>query len=62
MAVITLRISDEEHKIIKEYAKLKNESVSEIIRESTLSKIEYELDLRLFNEAYDEYIKNPKTC
>lgn len=61
MAVISLRIDSEEDKLIKEYAKAKNISVSALIRNSVLEKIEDEIDLGLYNEAMKEYNKNPQS-
>lgn len=61
MAVISLRIDSEEIKLIKEYAKAKNISVSALIRNSVLEKIEDEIDLGLYNEAMKEYNKNPQS-
>ena len=43
MTVISLRIDTQEDKLIKEYAKAKNISVSALIRSSVLEKIEDEM-------------------
>lgn len=46
MSTISLRMNEEEGKLIKEFAKAKNVSVSTFIRTSVLEKIEDEIDLK----------------
>jgi RHH-type rel operon transcriptional repressor/antitoxin RelB len=52
MQTISLRLSDRDKKIIQEYAKISNLSVSELIRRVVIAKIEDESDIRLFDEIY----------
>lgn len=52
MQTISLRLSDRDKKIIQEYAKISNLSVSELIRRVVIAKIEDESDIRLFDEVY----------
>jgi uncharacterized protein (DUF1778 family) len=52
METISLRLSDRDKKIIQEYAKISNLSVSELIRRIVIAKIEDESDIRLFDEVY----------
>lgn len=59
MTVISLRLDEQEEKLIKEYAKAKNISVSALIRESVLEKIEDEIDLTVYRQAMAEYKENP---
>ena len=59
MSIISLRINQEEERIIKEYARLNNMTVSELFRSSVLEKIEADIDLKLYNEAMDEYRRSP---
>lgn len=61
MTVISLRIDPHEDKLIKEYAKAKNISVSALIRNSILEKIEDEIDLSLYNQAMKEHKENPQS-
>lgn len=61
MTVISLRIDSQEDKLIKEYAKAKNISVSALIRNSVLEKIEDEIDLSLYNQAMKEHKENPQS-
>ena len=61
MTVISLRIDEKEDRLIKEYAKTKNISVSALIRSSVLEKIEDEIDLGLYNQAMKEHRENPQS-
>lgn len=61
MTVISLRIDNEEDKLIKEYAKANNISVSALFRNSVLEKIEDEIDLGLYNQALAEHKENPQS-
>lgn len=61
MSVISLRIDNEEDKLIKEYAKANNISVSALFRNSVLEKIEDEIDLGLYNQAMAEHKENPQS-
>ena len=58
---ISLRLSDEETNLIKKYAKLHNISLSELFRTAVIEKIEDEYDLSIYNQAMEEYHKDPKT-
>ena len=59
---ITLRISDDESSVIRDYARLKGVSVSEFMRRAALEKIEDELDLRAGETAWAKYQANPESC
>lgn len=54
MSTISLRVSDEELRILKSYAKINNCSLSEIIRVTMLERIEEEYDLRVLSEYENE--------
>lgn len=58
---ISIRLSDKDTELIKRYAKLNNISVSDLARIAVLEKIEDEYDLRVCEEAMEEYKVNPKT-
>lgn len=58
---ISLRLSEEDTKLIKDYAKVNNMSVSDLIRQAVIEKIEDEIDLAVYNKAIEAYRKNPKT-
>ena len=58
---ISVRLSDKDTELIKTYAKMNNISLSDLIRNAVLEKIEDEYDLNVYYEAIEEYNKNPKT-
>ena len=58
---ISLRLSEEDSILIKEYAQLNKMTVSDLVRQSVMEKIENEFDLQCFNKAMAEYKQNGKT-
>ena len=58
---ISLRLSEEDAKLIKDYARVNNVSVSDLIRQAVIEKIEDEIDLEAYNKVAAEFRKNPKT-
>ncbi len=58
---ISLRLSDEDTMLIKKYADLNKMSVSELIRQSVMERIENEYDLEMFDKAMAEYEADPVT-
>ncbi len=58
---ISLRLSEEDTLLIKKYAEINSLSVSELIRQSVMEKIENEYDLEMFSKALAEYKENPVT-
>ena len=58
---ISLRLSEEDSLLIKKYAEINSLSVSELIRQSVMEKIENEYDLEMFSKALAEYKENPVT-
>lgn len=58
---ISLRLSDEDTELFKKYAQMNGISVSELVRQSVIERIEDEYDLKLYEEAMKEYQKNPVT-
>lgn len=56
---ISLRLSDEDTLLIKKYAELKKLSVSDLIRQTVMERIEDEYDLEMFKKAAAEYKNNP---
>ena len=56
---VSVRLNDEDTKLINAYADMYGITVSELIRKSVLERIEDEFDLKLYNEAIEEYKKNP---
>ena len=53
MSVISIRFNSEEENVIKNYAKAKGFSISQLIKETLIEKIEEEYDL----EVCKEYLK-----
>ena len=60
MSTISLRMDEEEEKLIKEYAKAKNITVSALLRNAVLDKIEDEIDLELYHVAMRQHNENPQ--
>lgn len=58
---ISLRLNDQEMLLIKKYAQLNQLSVSELIRQAVIEKIEDEYDLEVFQKSLEEYQKDPVT-
>lgn len=58
---ISVRLSDKDTELIKAYADINNISLSDLIRNAVIEKIEDEYDLKCYEEAIKEYNKNPKT-
>ena len=58
---ISVRLNEKDTELIKAYAKMNNISLSDLIRNAVLEKIEDEYDLECYNKAIEEYRKNPKT-
>lgn len=58
---ISVRLNNEDEKLIKAYAKINNMSLSELIRKAIMEKIEDEYDLECYKKAMEEYKENPKT-
>ena len=58
--VITLRINDEDNKLVRDYAKANNITISDLVRNSVLEKIEDDIDLKLYNQAMKDHKENPQ--
>ena len=58
---ISVRLNDEDTKLIKTYATINNISLSDLVKNAILEKIEDEYDLESYNKAMEEYKKNPVT-
>ena len=59
--IISLRIPDEDAVLFRKYAELNNMNMSEMIRQTVLSRIETDFDLETYKKALEEYKKNPQT-
>ena len=58
---ISVRLNDKEMELIKAYADMNNISLSDLVRNAVMEKIEDEYDLECYKKAIDEYKKNSKT-
>ena len=58
---ISLRLKESDAALIRKYAELTGKSVSELIRESVLSRIEDEYDLQAYEKAMAAYESDPQT-
>ena len=60
MGTISLRMDEEDEKLIKEHAKTKNITVSSLFRNAVLEKIEDDIDMDLYHIAMKQHIANPQ--
>lgn len=58
---ISVRLNDEDTALIQKYAELNGMSVSELVRQSVLERIEDEYDLKAYEKAIKEFRANPVT-
>ena len=58
---ISVRLSEEETELIKAYAKMNKITLSDLVRNAIMEKIEDEYDLKCYYEAKKEFNNNPKT-
>lgn len=59
--MISLRLNDEDGALFKQYAEMKGVTLSELIRQSVLERLEDEYDLKAYEEAMAAYRENPVT-
>lgn len=58
---ISVRLTEKDTVLIKKYARLNGISVSELVRQAVLEKIEDEYDLKAYEKAIEAYKNNPVT-
>ena len=58
---ISVRLNDEDEKLIRNYAELNNISISDLIRTAVLEKIENEYDREVYKKARKEFKGKQKT-
>jgi hypothetical protein len=58
---LSIRVTEKESVLIRKYAELQGLTVSEVMRQAILSKIEDEFDIFVFEKAEKTHLKNPKT-
>ena len=58
---ISVRLNKKDEELVKAYAKINNISLSDLVRNAIIEKIENEYDLECYEKAMEEYKQNPKT-
>jgi len=58
---ISIRVSEQEAALFKDYASAYDMTVSELVRQTVMARIEDELDIKLYEEAKAEYEKDKTT-
>lgn len=58
---ISLRLNDADTMLFKKYAELNGITISELVRQSVIERIEDEYDLKAYEKAMAEYKANPIT-
>ena len=58
---VSVRLNAQDEKLFRDYAKSNNITMSELFRNAVLEKIEDEYDLKVYQEAIEEYRRNPVT-
>ncbi|MBR6332338.1 MAG: hypothetical protein IKR78_04320 [Dehalococcoidales bacterium] len=61
MSVLSVRMNESEYKVLEDYANAHGISMNKAIKDAFFEMLEDKYDLELFNEAYAEYLANPKT-
>lgn len=56
---ISLRLNDADTTLFKNYAELNGMTISELVRQSVIMRIEDEYDLKAYERAMAEYKANP---
>ena len=57
----SIRLTTEEKTLAESYAKLHSLSLGEAFKKALFDKIEEEYDIAVADEAYKDYLANPKT-
>lgn len=61
MATFSIRVSENEDKLVRSFAEVHGISLNDLFKEAVLEKIEDELDLKSFNRALMEFNEDPVT-
>lgn len=54
MAIVSLRLDERDYELLKEYARINNMSLSKLLRDAAIERIEEEIDASLFDQAVRE--------
>jgi len=57
MSTISIRLDDQDARLIKEYAKANNITISTLVRDVVIDRIEGEIDLKLYRDFMATYRK-----
>lgn len=61
MPFCSIRVTDEEKKVIEQYAAFNNITISEAMKAAFFDRLEDEYDIKCADEAYRQFLKDPKT-
>lgn len=61
MNTLQIHLSYDEYKILKKFSVENKVSMSKALKDTFFEKLEDEHDLKTFDKAYAEYLKNPIT-
>lgn len=61
MAMVSLRLNKEEEEYFRAYSKLTGKGLSELFKTALADQIEDEFDIKLAEEALEEYESDPVT-
>lgn len=59
MPTMSLRYSEKDDRLFRDYAKLKGVSINEMFKQAMFEKIESEVDLEMYDIALKEFEENP---
>ncbi|GFH40585.1 type II toxin-antitoxin system RelB family antitoxin [Lactococcus insecticola] len=60
MTTISLRVTDAEAMVIREYAKVHAKNTSDFLRELALEKIENDIDMAVYSKAMASHSETPE--
>ena len=58
MATITVRLSDEDKRVIEQMAQINGKNISEYVRDSLFEQIEDQYDYSVASKAYEAYLSD----
>ncbi|MFP7279262.1 DUF6290 family protein [Exiguobacterium indicum] len=61
MSTISVPLDDQDTRLIKEYAKAKNITISTLVHDAVLNRIEDKIDLQLYHDSMSAQRKKSKT-
>ena len=60
-STVTVRLNQKEEELFKGYSELSGQSISTLLKKALVTRIEDELDLKAYQEAYQDYLDDPET-